>query len=673
MKMGNSRKKIGIFILGILLVSIINLSFSMKRSEAMPEPFFTLVFKTNGGGVRPDYGNFLKTYCAYIGIHIKVIIQDWSTFIGELIAFRDFDICYVDLTSDGSNIDYRDIYGENGTWNMFGYHISMDWDEEIRTGINEWYMKQGTLIMPPDSKERVQHYWAWQQYFMDKICPIVPTFAPKEYIAQWSELEGFDYSAGILQSWGLMDWTSNHPGQKTTNELVIADKQWENLNPLFQEDTASSFIAKACMDPLVWIDKDQSVWPHLAESYTFINDTWLRLSIRQGIKWDTDSEGIFTDEYLDVEDVYFTLNVLKTISNIKNSYAWIKDMIIIDPWTMDIFIDGDPSTPENEPYARSLTSLNTLILPEHYLNQEQLEDDTTPDITHPSWEKFSKNCFGTGFLRIEEFKEGIETTLTTNINSWRFDPVVTADPALNWRERFGFGAGWGGIQQLRIRTIPNIYAQLIEFERGELDLIGVSPFKDKRITYQASDDFTIQSVLANSFGFFAFNMREVRPVIGSREAAPGDTTLTKGLCVRKAIAYAIDRFEINKVIHRREYLIYDQPISPKSGVWCNPHIIRYNYDKYKADQYMTKAGYDRGWRPQTDDFSGFGLAIFLWMCGWMFIIIGPFIWLISLVKSIKHIRNLKKNNIWPFKKRSTVRIISIKEQGYSWKYEVDYG
>jgi hypothetical protein len=50
------------------------------------------------------------------------------------------------------------------------------------------------------------------------------------------------------------------------------------------------------------------------------------------------------------------------------------------------------------------------------------------------------------------------------------------------------------------------------------------------------------------------------------------------------------------------------------------------------------------------------------------IILGIFI--ISLVKSIKHIRNLKKNRIWSFRKRSTVRIISIQEQGYSWKYEV---
>jgi len=70
------------------------------------DPFFTLVFKTNSGGVRPDYGNFLKQHCARIGINIDVIVQDWPTFVGELIAFRNFDICYVALTGGGADPDF---------------------------------------------------------------------------------------------------------------------------------------------------------------------------------------------------------------------------------------------------------------------------------------------------------------------------------------------------------------------------------------------------------------------------------------------------------------------------------------------------------------------------------------------------------------------------------------
>jgi len=53
MKMGNSQKKIGLFILGIIIFSVVNLTHFIDKTQSI-DPFFTLVFKTNGGVVRPD-------------------------------------------------------------------------------------------------------------------------------------------------------------------------------------------------------------------------------------------------------------------------------------------------------------------------------------------------------------------------------------------------------------------------------------------------------------------------------------------------------------------------------------------------------------------------------------------------------------------------------------------
>ena len=64
-----------------LLVGVIMTLFVASALAVQPtktdaiDPFFTLVFKTNGGGVRPDYGNFLKQHVARIGINIEVIVQ----------------------------------------------------------------------------------------------------------------------------------------------------------------------------------------------------------------------------------------------------------------------------------------------------------------------------------------------------------------------------------------------------------------------------------------------------------------------------------------------------------------------------------------------------------------------------------------------------------------------
>ncbi|MHA1187630.1 MAG: ABC transporter substrate-binding protein [Candidatus Heimdallarchaeota archaeon] len=559
------------------------------------DPFFTLVFKTNGGenGVRYDYGNFLQQQCARIGIKIDVIIQGWPTFVGELIAFRNFDICYVALSGSGADPDFTGVYNENGSLNLFGYHTDIDYDKSLGTGINEWYMRQGNLIMPPDSEERIQHYWDWEQYLMDKILPCQPSFAPKAYTATWSNLNGYNISDGLLQSWGKMSWNGFHDGQTSTNEIVIADAPWSDLNPLFQDDTSSSFISRASTDPLIWYDADLSVWPHLAKSYNMLNDTSLEITAREGIKWGDDPDGLFTDEYFDIEDVYFTLYAWKYLSNERQDYDWIEDMEIIDSNTMRIYIDGNPDTPENEPYAPFLPAISLRMLPEHYLNQTQ-DVTSKPDITHASWTTFASNCFGTGLFEINSFTEGVETVLTIRDDPadlcWRLNTTIISDPNLNWEARFGDYSG--GLDTLRIRINLDKQISLLELEAGIIDIEDISANPDIRDNYITNTDFDVQSDTQFYFGFFGYNMRPVRPVIGNPDPTAGDPSITVGLAVRKAISYALDRAEINNIIHRGEYTITDHPIYQKMGIWCNPNIIRYNHDLDKAREYMSLIGYE---------------------------------------------------------------------------------
>ena len=333
----------------IISLTLIILFFTVSVSLTQPvktksiDPFFTLVGITRGG-VMADYLSMMKDDLSRIGINLDVIAMDWSTFIGELFTFHNYDLVYIGLSGGGADPDFTGIYNENGTLNLFGYHTSMDWDDDLGTGKNEWYMRQGNLIMPPDSEERIQHYWAWQDYMMDKICPMLPTFSPKAYNAYWSNLVGYNMSDGILQSWGKMSWDGSHVGQVSTNEFVITDATWSDLNPLFQDDTSSSFISNAVMDPLIWYDADLRAWPHLAKSYTHINDTHVRITIREGIKWDSDPDELFTDEYLDVKDVYFTLYCWKNVSDDQHLFDWLEDIEIIDNYTLAFFIDGKSTT-----------------------------------------------------------------------------------------------------------------------------------------------------------------------------------------------------------------------------------------------------------------------------------------------------------------------------------------
>ncbi|MEA2065665.1 MAG: ABC transporter substrate-binding protein [Thermotogota bacterium] len=598
-------------LVGVILSLFVASSVAIQPTNVQgAEAFFTLVAKTNGGGVRPDYLNFLQQHLARIGINVDVIVQDWPSFVMELIFYRNFDICYVALVGGGADPDMMGVYDENGSLNLFGYDTSMDYDPDLGTGKNQWYMEEGNLIMPPDSGERIQHYWEWEQYLMDKICPLHPTFAPKSYVAMWSNLQGYNFTDGLFQSWGKMSWDGSHQGQESTSEFVMRDAAWSDLNPLFQDDASSSTISSATMDPLIWYDADLTAWPHLAESWTQLNDTHVRINIREGIKWQPDPDGEFLTEDFDAEDVYFTLYAWATVSNDPQLWDWIKSMDIVDDYTIDIYIDGSPSTPGDQPYAPYLPSLATRMLPEHYLNQSQLSDGVTPDTTHPAWDTFATHCFGTGLFEFASFQEGVETQLTVFDNCWRMDGTLTADPALNWEERFGTFVG--GLDTLRIRIIPDTQTALLEFENGKLDYVGVTAYPEKRDAYLADPDFEIQSDTTFYFGFFGYNMRESREYIGSRDPCPNDESLTIGLAVRKAISYAIDRYEINDVIHRGEYTISDHPIYKKQGVWCNPNIIRYDHNLDLAREYMEKAGFSfTSEIPTTSVTPGFGFWVTL--------------------------------------------------------------
>ncbi|MHA1760279.1 MAG: ABC transporter substrate-binding protein [Candidatus Heimdallarchaeota archaeon] len=570
----------------VIVSSTINIMPSQTESV---DSLFTLVFKTSSGGVYPDYGNFLKQHCARIGINIEVIIQDWPTFIGELIAYRNFDIAFVELTDDNNRVgnpDMTGVYNQDGSLNIFGYNINMDYNATLGTGKNEWYMRQGNIIVPSDSVERVNHYWDWQDYLMDEICPMLPVFSSTSYSASWSNLQGYNKSDGILQSWGKMNWNGLHEGQTNINEMVIADSPWINLNPLLHYDSASDYIIKQCLDPLIWYDSDGSLYPHLAINCTFINDNTVSIKLRDDIYWQ--DYDVFTDEPFDADDVYFTFYAWKYLSIDKSSYAWIKDIKKISDDQLYIYIDGKASTPEKDPFVPALNALAKVILPEHYLNQTQLGDGVTPDISHESWTNFSSNCFGTGLFTISDFEPGVETTLTVNPESWWVNSSITNDSVLGWEARFGDFVG--GLTNQRIRIIPDVQTAISEFTVGKIDISDVSQVHDYRIQFDLDPTKSVQYGECYQLGFFGFNMRPNRAMIGSDEPAPNDPSITKGLAVRKALCYATDRNEINAVIHRGEYNITDYPLYQKLGNWCNPNIIRYNHDLDKAREYLTKVG-----------------------------------------------------------------------------------
>ncbi|NHJ48530.1 MAG: hypothetical protein FK733_12165 [Asgard group archaeon] len=554
------------------------------------EPFFTLTYKAYVGNPFPDYANLVKQQLARIGINVEIVIEHWGEFLDTLLGSRDFDITSIGFGGGGADPGGlpQAAYRENSNLNCFGYNTSMDYDEELGTGKNEWYIRNINNFSQSESQERLDHYQEWENYFMDEICPLLPMFAPLSRVIHYDNLEGYNYKDGLLDSWGKLKWNGFHPGQQSLDEVVISDSAQSYQNPFFYCDCPGHGYLHYTLDQLIDIDNDLRIWPHIAESWEYISDSHLRFTIREGIKWENDPDNNFTNEYVDAKDVYFTLYCWKEVSVRYNDWYWLEDFQIVDNRTIDIFIDGDSGTPEPDTYAPALIDLATWIVPEHYLNQTQEPDGITPDITHPSWMIYDELPFGSKLFRIKELTDEGGVIFELRSDSWWFNESITNDPTLNWVERFGTFEH--SPSKVRIRIIPDPHTSLLEFQKGTVDINGYSHF-DYLDDWIKENNIAIQYYTTNFYNWLGYNMRESRGPIGSREPAPLDPSLTIGLAIRKAISYAINREEINDIVHEWDYKIWNHPNYPTLGKWLNPNIIRYDHNLQLAKEYMTKAGY----------------------------------------------------------------------------------
>ena len=439
--------------------------------------------------------------------------------------------------------------------------------------------------------EREKHYHEWQEYLMKSIVPCKPLLSKPEYYAWPAELCGLDIDKGILQSWGDMVWSLPRADQLNANEFVMSLPQWNNLNPLFMDENSSPEVMQFILDNLFWCDSDKNFKPHIAKGIEHITDTHIRITLREGIKWQTDPDGLFPNEYLDAEDVYFTFYSWKYLTDDSHLYDWIKSIDIVDNFTIDFYIDEDLDTPEEDYYPYYYQYLYNLILPEHYLNQTQLDDNTTPDISHPSWETFKTHCFGTGLFQLNSTIENYETILSVNTNSWWLNSSITSDIELDWENRFGTFDN--DLKQLRISIIDDYYKGLYQFVEGKIDFYKIEindlelidPY---RYTYLPICDFEIPSLHSNEQSYLFYNLNPNR--ITGEQIQSSENNISKGLALRKAISYAINRKEINEILYGGEYLENDYPISPNLGHWLSPDIIKYDYNLAKAKDWMRKTG-----------------------------------------------------------------------------------
>jgi ABC-type transport system substrate-binding protein len=578
-----------------------------------------LVLKTNGGGVRPDYGLFIAEYLRDIGIDVHVKVEEWIVFIGCLLQTHDYDMGIVGLSGGGATPDMYDIYGVDGSLNLFGI------TKEIPYGnVSENMMIEGSTIM--DLETRQQHYYDWQNLMMDKIVPMLPLFAPQSYVGTWSNLRGYDANWGLINSLPRMSYKGLHEGQESIDEFRFADANWRDLNPLLTDcGPEGGYIWNTLNERIILFSSDLApVKTGLVRDWEQINDFHFKFYMRDNVLWnpsynitgrDENSiplneipesqlmKGLKDNEYSDganqkvtAKDAVFTLLLwCNSITSESSSYhSWIQNIYVDpeNPLAFHIHIDKNPKTPEIEYYPDFWQRLNWIIYPEFFLNSSD------PTVSYSSggvqctgfysgildtdpWIYFSTSAFGCGKYMLDYFIKNEKTVLRASPFWMGVDPVDGTHQELD-------------IKTINVRVIPDISAELAEFKAGKLDWTGLRAFPSIRKQMQADPRFDVQSTLTASFTFLFFNLQ--RPFLGGAYnyeylTAPDKEEYTKGMAVRKAICYAVDREEINEIIHNGEYIIAHSVIYPYTGYFYYDDIIKYNYDLDVAKDWISSGGY----------------------------------------------------------------------------------
>jgi len=604
-----------------LLFSIVILGATLPQHvEGVIAPG-SIVIRTNGGGIYPDYALYIAQFLATLfddwGLSFEVRAQEWTVFMGTLYYTHDYDLAI-------RNEDFSILDPDPSGY----YHLGNNNPELLLDDLP--YVSESLEILKeaqsnPDQEVRIQKYIEWSNLVMDKIVNIFPLFSERETVFFWENTYGFDPMWGLVDSLPHMYFDGYHEGQLSLDEFNFAIPNWVTLNGLIQRssDHVSRMVSDLINEPILQIDPYTQIPLNtgLIESWEVINDTHYAFHLRDDIYWSPsynitgrtsdslplnssdistlmsglkgeNSDG--TNQKLTAKDVVFSLLAYSNplVSSCWPEYTWIEEIELnpIDELTFNLIIDGDPDTPEQEYYAPMWSKLKVPCLPEFFFNSTSLnvtqscsgmdmiglyEDIDETDV----WKTFSSSAFGCGKYQLDYHEEDTRTVLSSNPN---------------W---FNISAIDGSIQDLdfstmNIRILSEDLERQVEFKMGKLDYIKPEiPFWHN---YDAR--FYPKTSISSKVSCLSFNLR--RPFIGAQDnfvnsTYEGKEEYTKASTIRKAMCYAIDRIKISNELNINWYPIQHGLINMVFSDSYSNEVFDYEYDFDSALEWW------KGVRPTT--------------------------------------------------------------------------
>ena len=564
------------YIIGFLFLLFFMSTFTHKSNINAAEPIANLTLRIydGGKGVFPEYANLIAEQLSAIGINLDIDIVLYSIDYTSLLLCYDYDLILTEFDFSLVDPDPTKYFYSESPYNYVLFDVDLPYGNQ-----SENLLKEALSIT--NSTERRLAYIEWSNLVMDKIISVYPLFNPRAGSVSWPNLKGNDIRWDLSECLPHMYFDNIHINQNSTLELSLAhDSNWRNLFSLYHFDKEEENINSLLSDKLIYGNFPFSdVKGGLLEKWDKHNETHYTFYVRDNLFWNpsvnisgrnsnsiplsniTDIDlvrGLKNNEFsngmnqqLTAKDVIFTL--LSYSSEILGQnpfeYCWIKNLELnqTNELAFDLYIDANPLTLEQEPYAPLWSKLSIPCLPEFFLNSTNNETYYTsggipfiglyPDTQDTEqWIWYSKSAFGCGKYMLDYRDLGNETVLRASPYWHGIDYMLETPGNLS-------------ISTIKFTIIPDYEDMVENFYDGLIDIY----YYDDIVPYIPFEPyFEYQSKISARTTCLLFNLR--RPFIGGTDNfvfldQPDKEEYTKGIAVRKAICYAIDKDTINDVVN----------------------------------------------------------------------------------------------------------------------------
>ncbi len=355
-----------------------------------------------------------------------------------------------------------------------------------------------------------------------------------------------------------MGKAQNLAGKSGGRVVVAIGSEPKTLNPVTAADQPTRDAIYALSADLIHINRATLLTePALAENWRVSADgRHYTLTLRKGLRF---SDGA----PLTADDVVFTFQVYLD----SKTDSPQRDLLMIDGKPIQVIKLSAESIRVDlpAPYAPGERLFDSFwILPRHKL-QKAFDEGRLAQ----AWSTAASaaDLATAGPFRLKEYKPGQRLTLERNPYYWKKDSAGHSLPYLDQLE-FTFG---------------DQNAQVLRLLGGEVDAVAKIRAEDFANLEKNPSLSAVDGGPSLESNFIFFNWNAPQPLSG----------WFRNLKFRQAVAYAIDRQAIARLVYQGRGSPLWTPAAGAIRLWFTDKVTRYPYDLKKADQLLRDGGFRR--------------------------------------------------------------------------------